>query len=124
MKEKPQSGGTIDTAKLAAAALLVISGLYGFYYFSAYNDLLRVIGLLLFVGAAAAIALTTAQGKQLWGFVRDARNEVRKVVWPTRQETVQTTLVVVVMVIILGLILWGFDSVLTAILRFLTNQGT
>jgi preprotein translocase subunit SecE len=59
----------------------------------------------------------------LWQFAGDARNEVRKVVWPTRQETLQTTLIVIVMVLILGIILWLFDRMLMSILRFLTGQG-
>jgi preprotein translocase subunit SecE len=59
----------------------------------------------------------------LWQFAGDARTEVRKVVWPTRQETMQTTLVVIVMVLILGIILWLFDMMLMGILRFLTGQG-
>lgn len=116
-------GANLDIAKLAAAALLLIGGIFAFYYFAAYSALLRVIGLLAISGGAAAIALQTQPGRRLWQFVSDARMEVRKVVWPTRQETVQTTLVVMVMVIIVGIVLWLFDMVLMGILRFLTGQG-
>jgi preprotein translocase subunit SecE len=112
-----------DTAKLVVAALLLVAGIYGFYHFAAYSTLLRVVGLLVVSGIAAGVALQTQPGRNLWQFAGDARNEVRKVVWPTRQETLQTTLVVIVMVLILGIILWLFDMVLMSILRFLTGQG-
>jgi preprotein translocase subunit SecE len=124
MNARAEAGGTgLDTAKLVAAALFLIAGIYGFYYFAAYSTLLRVVGLLAVSGVAAAVALQTDQGRRLWQFAGDSRNEVRKVVWPTRQETLQTTLIVIVMVLILGIILWLFDMVLMGILRFLTGQG-
>ena len=113
----------LDTLKLAAAAVLLVAGIYGFYHFAAYSTLLRVVGLLVISGVAAAVALQTDQGRRLWQFAGDSRNEVRKVVWPTRQETMQTKLVVIVMVLILGIILWLFDMMLMGILRFLTGQG-
>ena len=112
-----------DTVKLVAAAILLVAGIFGFYHFAAYSTLLRVLGLLVVAVIAAAVALQTDQGRRLWQFAGDARTEVRKVVWPTRQETMQTTLIVVVMVLILGIILWLFDMMLMGILRFLTGQG-
>jgi preprotein translocase subunit SecE len=124
MNSTAEAGGAgLDIAKLAAAVFLLILGIFAFYYFAAYSTLLRVLGLLAISGAAAAIALQTAPGRTLWQFVADARMEVRKVVWPTRQETLQTTLVVMVMVLIVGIVLWLFDMVLMGILRFLTGQG-
>ncbi len=124
MNARVEADGTgLDTAKLVAAALLLIAGIFGFYYFEAYSTLLRVLGLLVVGGLAAAVALQTQVGRNLWQFVGDARTEVRKVVWPTRQETLQTTLIVIVMVLILGIILWLFDMMLMNILRLLTGQG-
>ena len=124
MNARTEAGATgLDTVKLVAAAILLIAGIYRFYHFAAYSTLLRVVGLLAIGGVAAAIALQTDQGRRLWQFAGDARNEVRKVVWPTRQETLQTTLIVIVMVFILGIILWLFDMMLMSILRFLTGQG-
>ncbi|WP_295445064.1 preprotein translocase subunit SecE [uncultured Thiodictyon sp.] len=116
-------GASLDIAKLAGAALLLIVGIFAFYYFAPWSALLRVLGLLVIAGAAVAIALQTEPGRALWQFIADARMEVRKVVWPTRQETIQTTLVVMAMVVVVGLVLWLFDTVLMAILRFLTGQG-
>jgi preprotein translocase subunit SecE len=113
----------LDTAKLAIAALLLVGGIFAFYWFEGFSTLLRVIGLLVIIGIAAFVAFQTERGRTLWQFVSDSRMEVRKVVWPSRQETLQTTLIVIVMVIIVGIILWLFDMVLMAILRFLTGQG-
>ena len=124
MNSRAEAGATgLDKAKLVVAVLLLVAGIYGFYHFSAYSTLFRVLGLLVVSGVAAAVALQTQPGRNLWQFAGDARTEVRKVVWPTRQETLQTTLVVIVMVLILGIILWLFDMVLMSILRFLTGQG-
>ena len=116
-------GAGLDTVKLAAAAILLIGGIYAFYYFAAYSALLRVIALLAVGGGAVAIALQTQPGRNLWQFISAARMEVRKVVWPTRQETLQTTLVVIVMVLILAIVLWLFDLALMAILQALTGKG-
>jgi preprotein translocase subunit SecE len=124
MNAKAEVGPSgLDTVKLVAAGAVVVAALWGFYYFANYSLLLRVIVLLAMSAGAVAIALTSTQGRQLWGFAVDARQEVRKVVWPTRQETIQTTLIVIVMVLILGIMLWLFDLVLMSILRFLTGQG-
>lgn len=124
MTDKTEAVGSgLDTVKLAAALLLLAGGIYAFYYFAAYSLLLRVIALLAVAGGAAAIAVQTLPGRQLIQFGGDVRTEVRKVVWPTRQETMQTTLVVLAMVLILGIILWVFDLVLMSILRFLTGFG-
>ena len=124
MSSPAEAGGAgLDTAKLAAAVLLLAGGIFAFYYFAEYSVLLRVIGLLAVSGAAAAVALQTAPGRQLWQFGADVRMEVRKVVWPTRQETIQTTLIVMLMVLIVGIVLWLFDTILVAILKFLTGQG-
>lgn len=113
----------LDTAKLAVAVLLLAGGIWAFYFFAAYSVLLRTLGLLVIASGAAALALTSTQGRQLWRFALDSRMEVRKVVWPTRQETIQTTLIVIVMVFILGLILWLFDTILRAVFNLLVGNG-
>jgi preprotein translocase subunit SecE len=124
MNARAEAGSSgLDTTKLVMSVSIVVTGIWAFYFFAGYSLLLRVIGLLVLAGGAAAIALTTHRGRQLWRFAIDSRMEVRKVVWPTRQETIQTTLIVMVMVFLLGLLLWLFDMVLMSILRFLTGQG-
>ena len=111
----------IDTYKLLSAALIVVVALAGFYYFADYLILVRVIGLLIAVGGAVAIVLTTELGANLSGFIQDSRTELRKVVWPTRTETLQTSLAVIVVVIIMGIFLWLFDMLLFWIVRLLTG---
>jgi preprotein translocase subunit SecE len=124
MNARAETGPSgLDTVKLVVSGIMLVLGIWAFYFFEPYSILLRVVGLLAVAGAAAALALTSEQGKRLWRFATDSRMEVRKVVWPTRAETLQTTLVVVVMVLILGIMLWLFDTILMAILRFLTGTG-
>lgn len=120
-KTELQENTSGDKIKLLVAALLGIAALVAFYAFSEYSLLARVIGLLLVTALAAFIVYQTALGKKTVAFFRDARTEVRKVVWPTRAETTQTTLTVVVIVIIVGLFLWLFDSVLSSLFRLVTG---
>jgi preprotein translocase subunit SecE len=101
-----------DLVKLVIAALVVIAAIAAFYVFDDQSTPLRVAGLLAATGAAAWIGLQTEPGRNLWNFLQDAQVEVRKVVWPTRQETTQTTLLVIAVVILAALILWGLDTVL------------
>jgi len=111
----------MDTAKLALAVLLLAGGIGAFYYFEEHSLLLRVLGLLAVVGVAVAIAMQTLVGRNVWGFATDSRAEVRKVVWPTRQETLQMTLVVFAMVLVMGIILWLVDMMLMNIVRAVTG---
>jgi preprotein translocase subunit SecE len=121
-KAEVESSG-MDTAKLIVAGLLLAAGIGGFYYFEGHSLLLRVLGMLVAAGAGAAVALQTTSGRRLWRFGGEARVELRKVVWPSRQETLQTTLVVLVLVLIMGLFLWAVDSILFHVVKALTGQG-
>lgn len=117
VQTEEQGSSTLDTIKLAAAVALLLAGIAAFYYFESWQGepvslLLRVVGLLVVVGLAAVLALSSVSGKRLLAFMKDARLEVRKMVWPTRAETLQTTLMVMVIVLILSIFLWGVDSLL------------
>jgi len=112
----------LDTVKLAIALLMVIGGIVVFYLYPEVSTLLRTLGLLAIIGAAVAVAYQTDKGRQLWGFFQDAQIEVRKVVWPTRQETVQTTLLVLVMVILVAIFMWLLDMFLGWAIRLLIGQ--
>ena len=101
-----------DTVKWILVAVLIGAGVYGNSYFAAEPLLYRVLGLLGIALVAGLVALQTAQGAAFWALTKDSRTEIRKVVWPTRQETVQTTMIVVAFVIVVALILWGLDSIL------------
>jgi len=107
-----QSTSAIDTFKLLTAVLVLIAGVVGFYYFEEESQLLRVLGMLAVAVVAFLIAATSDTGRRGLGFVKDARVEVRKVVWPTRQETLQTTIAVLFMVILVAIMLWLFDMFL------------
>ncbi len=107
-----QSTSAIDTFKLMTAVLVLIAGVVGFYYFEEESQLLRVLGMLAVAVVAFLIAATSDVGRRGLGFVKDARVEVRKVVWPTRQETLQTTVAVLFMVILVAIMLWLFDMFL------------
>jgi preprotein translocase subunit SecE len=106
------SQSRFDSLKWLVVAVLVGVGVYGNSYFASEPLLYRVLGLLALAIVAGLVALQTAQGVAFWELTKGSRMEIRKVVWPTRQETVQTTLIVVAFVILVALILWGLDSIL------------
>ncbi len=113
MASKPeQTGSTLDTLKLAVSAALLVAGVFGFYYYEEQATLYRVLGLLAVTGVALAIASATEIGRRLWSFMGEARAEVRKIVWPSRAETIQTTLAVFIMVVLMGIFLWLLDLLL------------
>lgn len=116
------SRSAFDTAKLVLAISFLVAGIVGFYYFSAQALLYRVLGVLAMAGVAVALVFSTALGGVILGFLKESRMEVRKVIWPTRQETVQATLVVVALVFIVGLILWLLDMLLFWGIGVLTGQ--
>jgi len=101
-----------DLLKWLVVAALVIVGVVGNQYFSAEPILYRVLALIVIAAVAGVIALQTSKGQAFWVLAKEARVEIRKVVWPTRQETTQTTLIVVAVVLIMALLLWGLDSLL------------
>ena len=101
----------IDKLKLALAVSIIVAGLAAFYGLDFPSQLLRVGVLIVSIVAAVAIALTSAPGQNAWTFAKDARVEFRKIVWPTRKETVQSTLIVIAMVILIGLFLWMLDTI-------------
>lgn len=101
--------------------LLVAGGFAANYYYPDIPWGLRATGWILLVGVVGGLALLTAKGKEIHGFSKDSRAELRKVVWPTRQETVQSTMVVAIMVVITALLLWAIDSVLMWLIATLTG---
>ena len=107
-----QASSAIDTFKLMSAVLVLIAGVVGFYYFEDESQLLRVLGMLAVAVVAFFIAASSDPGRRGLSFVKEARVEVRKVVWPTRQETLQTTIAVLFMVILVAIMLWLFDMFL------------
>ena len=101
-----------DLLKWLVVTALVVVGVVGNQFYSAEPILYRVLALLVIAAVAGFVALQTARGQSFFGLVKEARIEIRKVVWPTRQETTQTTLIVVAVVLVMALLLWGLDSLL------------
>jgi len=103
--------GVLDIIKLLIASVALVGGLYGYYYYE--NDMalpLRVLMVLGGTGVGIAIAMTSTQGRRLWHFIQGSRVEIRKVVWPTRQETTQTAIAVFVFTLVMMLFFWALDS--------------
>ena len=106
---------------LAIAVLGTAVG--GFYYYEDQSLLVRVVSLLVAAGISIAIMMQAEAGRTAWAFFKDSRTEIRKVVWPTRKETTQSTLLVLVMVTLVGIFLWLLDMFLGWAVQLLTGQG-
>lgn len=117
------SASVFDVVKQVFSVVFVVAGVAAFYYFSEILLLYRVLGLVAVALIVVGMMLTTGMGRGVWGFVLESKQEVRKVVWPTREETFRTTLLVFAMVFIVGLILWLLDMFLFWGVRLLTGQG-
>ncbi len=114
----------LDTALLILSILVLAVSIGGFYYFQGQvHQLFRVVGLLVGAAIAVAIASRTEVGRFVWGYVHGSRVELRKVVWPTRRETMQTTLIVIVLALLVGIFLWAVDAVLLWALKQFTGVG-
>jgi preprotein translocase subunit SecE len=112
-----------DAVKFGASAVLTALGVMAFYYLADSGRLLRLLALLAPLGAAVATALLTGPGQELISFARDTQIEVKKVVWPSRQETIQTTGVIIAIVVVTALFLWILDMLLGGFTRWLLGQG-
>jgi len=114
--------GMLDIVKLLMAAAALIGGLYAYYYYQ--NDIAQAVRVLMVLAGTAAgigIAMTSTQGQRLWHFIQGSRVEIRKVVWPTKQETTQTAIAVFVFTLIMMLFFWALDSGLLWLTRTLVG---
>ena len=107
-----QDGSALDWLKWLVVAALLGGGVYGNWYYGDESLLIRVIALIGVALLAGFIAIQTERGRNTWTLLKEARSEIRRVVWPSNQETTQTTLVVLVLIVIFALILWGLASLL------------
>lgn len=101
-----------DGLKWAVVVTLLVLAVVGNTYFAEQAIIYRVLGVVVVSIAAAAVALTTTKGRELTELARSAKKEIQRVVWPTRPETVQTTAIVLVAVLVVGLMLWLIDTLL------------
>lgn len=102
--------------------VLIVAGVLANYHFSETVWALRLVGWLVLACLVLGIASQTVEGKKFWLFAKDARIELRKVVWPTKDETVKTTMVIAALVIVMAVIMWGLDSFLLWAIGWLTGQ--
>ena len=103
----------LDWLKWLLVFALLGAGVVGNWYYQDQSLLLRVVALLVLGGLAFSVTIQTTKGRNAWTLIKEARGEIRRVVWPTWNETTQTTLIVLVLVLIFSLLLWLLDSALS-----------
>ncbi|MEX2125582.1 MAG: preprotein translocase subunit SecE [Woeseia sp.] len=114
--------GVLDVLKLLIAAAVLTGGLFAYYWYLDWSQPIRVLLVLAGTIAGVGIAMTSTQGRRLWAFIQGSRIEIRKVVWPTKQETTQTAIAVFVFTLILAIFFWGLDSFLLWLTRTLVGS--
>ncbi|MDV5172041.1 MULTISPECIES: preprotein translocase subunit SecE [Photobacterium] len=119
--ENQSSSGGMDGLKWVAVFALLAAAVVGNYLYSDVSVVLRAAAVVVLVAAAGGIAALTAKGKTAIAFARESRMEVRKVVWPTRQEATQTTFIVLAVTVIMALALWGIDGIMVRLVRLVTG---
>ncbi len=127
--EVPSSSNAADVFKWIIAFILLAVAVVGNallggsqeYVLYDLSVVIRAIAVIVLIAAALGMAAITAKGKLAINFARESRMEVRKVVWPTRQETVQTTLIVLAVCIVMALVLWGVDGIMVRLVSFITK---
>ena len=119
-----KAAAPLDTLLLALAVAAIVGGIVAFYYFvGQINVTVRVLIVLAGLGVAAGLAYQTAIGQTMLGYVRGSAVELRKTTWPTRQEGLQATLMIAVVVLLAALLLWGLDSLLLWGVKSVTGRG-
>lgn len=116
-----KSKGVNTVLWVLSIALLVVAAVGNTYFASHFSLIVRVLLLVVLLIGAVALAAITNQGQKAIHFIKDSRTELRKIIWPTRSEATQTTLIVLAMCVIVALVLWGIDSIIVALITFLTN---
>ncbi|KYP97161.1 preprotein translocase subunit SecE [Sodalis-like endosymbiont of Proechinophthirus fluctus] len=111
----------LEVVKWLVVAILLMIAIVGNYFYRNYNLPLRALAVVLIIAIAGGVAMMTAKGKSTVAFAYEARTELRKVIWPTRQETLHTTLIVAAVTAVMSLILWGLDGVLVLVVSFITG---
>jgi preprotein translocase subunit SecE len=112
-----------DTALLCASIVVILGGIAAFYWFEDDAFALRIAMVVAGLLVGAGLAWLSWYGREFWQFALASRVELRKVVWPDREETVKTTYVVFIFAIAMGLFFWGLDWILTWLTRFLSGQS-
>jgi len=116
-----QPSGSLDSLKWVVIFLILAGAVVGNYVYGEQSVLIRAVGVVIAIAVAGLIAMQTEKGRTAVEFAKESRTEVRKVVWPTRQEAIQTTGIVLIATVIMALILWGLDSILFWLVGFITG---
>ncbi|CAL1329047.1 preprotein translocase subunit SecE [Candidatus Providencia siddallii] len=119
--ENQKNKNNIEIFKWGIVFILLIIAIIGNYYFRKYNLIIRFFVIISLILLSGIIALWTKKGKKILEFTKESFIEIKKVIWPTKQETLQITLVVAIVTTIMSLILWGLDSILVRFISFITN---
>ena len=119
---KPTKNKT-DILLWSIITILVLAAIVADRYLSKTTLTLRLAGWLVLACVLVFMGMKTEKGRHFWRFLKEARMEMRKVVWPTRQETTKTTLLIAAMVLVTALFMWGIDSILLVFIGWLTGQG-
>ena len=119
--ETPDSSSAADTMKWVVAFVLLAAAVVGNYLYGELSVVIRAAGVVVLIAAALGVAATTTKGKAAIDFAKESRMEIRKVVWPTRQETMQTTLIVLAVCIVMSLVLWGIDGIMVRVVSLATG---
>ena len=106
---------------LLALAIILVASVGNVVFADQYSTPIRVVAIFVLIVLALVFAALTNEGKRAIAFFSESRTELRRIVWPTRPEAMQTTFIVIAATVLLSLMLWGFDSVIIAVLNFLTN---
>jgi preprotein translocase subunit SecE len=122
--QTPPGASTKDTALITLSIFLLFGGIWAFYWFETLALPLRIAMVVAGLAAGLGLAWFSHYGREFWQFALASRVELRKVVWPERDETIKTTYVVFAFAIVMGLFFWGLDWVLTWLTRLLTGQTT
>lgn len=116
-----KSKGTNTLLWIIAVALIIVAAVGNTYFATQLSLVVRVLALVALGAGAVAAASLTNQGQKTIHFIKESRTELRKIIWPTRPEATQTTLIVIAMCVVVSLVLWGIDSIIVRLVAFLTN---
>jgi len=116
-----QPSGSLDSVKWGVVFLLLAGAVWGNYAFGEESVLIRAVAVVVAIAVAGLVALQTEKGRTALAFAKESRTEIRKVVWQTRQEAIQTTGIVLVATLFMSLLLWGLDSILFWLVGLITG---
>jgi preprotein translocase subunit SecE len=121
--QTPTGASAKDTALMTMSLVVLLAGIVAFYWLDEQPLIIRIAMVIVGLAAAAGLMWFSWYGREFWQFALAARIELRKVVWPEREETIKTTYVVFIFAVVMGVFFWGLDWVLTWLTRLLSGQS-